>query len=178
VPPAELDFFTGLTASFGQHPISLEVFWMVLLAILVGFLLHRSLFGFRLMAIGGNPVAARLARLPVTRYKIVAFMLCGMLAAIAGILDFSFIQTVQPNSGLSFTFPVFAAVIIGGASLAGGKGTIFGTIGGALLLAELQQGLALLSPGPHVQQLFLGIVTIGAVALDLAVTKLRARRAA
>jgi ribose/xylose/arabinose/galactoside ABC-type transport system permease subunit len=178
VPPAELDFFTGLTASFGRHPISLEVFWMVALAIVVGLLLHRSLFGFRLMAIGGNPVAAKLARLPVAKYKILAFMLCGMLAAIAGILDFSFIQTVQPNSGLSFTFPVFAAVIIGGASLAGGKGTIIGTIGGALLLAELQQGLALLSPGPHVQQLFLGVVTIGAVALDLAVTKIRARRAA
>jgi ribose/xylose/arabinose/galactoside ABC-type transport system permease subunit len=178
VPDAELNFFTGLTASFGSHPISAEVLWMIGLAIVIGLLLHRSLFGFRLMAIGGNPVAAKLARLPVARYKILAFMLCGTLAAVAGILDFSFIQTVQPNSGLSFTFPVFAAVIIGGASLAGGKGTIIGTIGGALLLAELQQGLALLSPGPHVQQLFLGFVTIGAVALDLAVTKIRARRAA
>ena len=146
---------------------------MLVLAVIVGWLLHRSLFGFRLIAIGGNPVAARLARLPVTRYKILAFMLCSMLAAIAGILDFSFIQTTQPNIGLSYTFPVFAAVIIGGASLAGGKGTMIGTIGGALLLAELQQGLALLSPGPHVQQLFLGFVTIGAVALDLALTHVR-----
>jgi ribose/xylose/arabinose/galactoside ABC-type transport system permease subunit len=178
VPEAQLNFFTGLTASFGKHPISLEVVWMIGLAIIVGLLLHRSLFGFRLMAIGGNPTAARLARLPVAKYKILAFMLSGVLAAIAGILDFSFIQTVQPNSGLSFTFPVFAAVIIGGASLAGGKGTIIGTMGGALLLAELQQGLALLSPGPHVQQLFLGAVTIGAVALDLGLTKIRARRAA
>jgi ribose/xylose/arabinose/galactoside ABC-type transport system permease subunit len=178
VSDSQLNFFTGLTASFGQHPISSEVLWMIGLAIVVGLILHRSLFGFRLMAIGGNPVAAKLARLPVARYKVIAFMLCGALAAIAGILDFSFIQTVQPNSGLSFTFPVFAAVIIGGASLSGGKGTIIGTMGGALLLAELQQGLALLSPGPHVQQLFLGFVTIGAVALDLAVTKLRARRAA
>jgi ribose/xylose/arabinose/galactoside ABC-type transport system permease subunit len=130
------------------------------------------------MAIGGNPVAATLARLPVVKYKILAFALSGVLAAIAGILDFSFIQTVQPNSGLSFTFPVFAAVIIGGASLTGGKGTVIGTMCGALLLAELQQGLALLSPGPHVQQLFLGAVTIGAVALDLGLTKLRTRRAA
>ena len=81
VSPSELDFFTGLTASFGQHPISLEVLWMVVLAIAVGLLLHRSLFGFRLMAIGGNPVAAKLARLPVAKYKILAFMLCGMLAA-------------------------------------------------------------------------------------------------
>jgi ribose/xylose/arabinose/galactoside ABC-type transport system permease subunit len=177
VPEGQLGFFNGMTASFGAHPISLEVIWMLALAVIVGLLLHRSLFGFRLMAIGGNPVAARLARLPVTRYKVLAFVLCGMLAAIAGILDFSFIQTVQPNSGLSFTFPVFAAVIIGGASLSGGKGTIIGTMGGALLLAELQQGLALLSPGPHVQQLFLGFVTITAVALDLGLTKLRARRA-
>jgi ribose/xylose/arabinose/galactoside ABC-type transport system permease subunit len=178
VPQGELDFFTGLTASFGSHPISFEVVWMLALAVVVGLLLHRSLFGFRLMAIGGNPVAATLARLPVVKYKILAFALSGVLAAIAGILDFSFIQTVQPNSGLSFTFPVFAAVIIGGASLTGGKGTVIGTMCGALLLAELQQGLALLSPGPHVQQLFLGAVTIGAVALDLGLTKLRARRAA
>lgn len=178
IPEGELNFFTGLTASYGAHPISLEVLWMVVIAVAVAWLLHRSLFGFRLTAIGGNPVAARLARLPVTRYKIVAFMLCSMLAAIAGILDFSFIQTTQPNIGLSYTFPVFAAVIIGGASLAGGKGTVIGTMAGALLLAELQQGLALLSPGPHVQQLFLGAVTIGAVALDLALTHLRKRRAA
>ena len=59
--------------------------------------------------------AAQLARLPVTRYKIIAFVICSMLAAVAGILDFSFIQTTQPNIGLSYTFPVFAAVIIGGA---------------------------------------------------------------
>lgn len=177
VPENELGIFTALTASFGSHPISLEVVWMFGLAMVVGLLLHRSLFGFRLMAVGGNPVAARLARLPVTKYKIMAFVLCGVLAAFAGILDFSFIQTVQPNSGLSATFPVFAAVIIGGASLSGGKGTVIGTLGGALLLAELQQGLALLSPGPHVQQLFLGAVTIGAVALDLALTNIRTRRA-
>ncbi len=178
IPPSQLDFFTGLAASFGTHPISIEVLWMIGLAVAVGLLLHRSLFGFRLLAIGGNPVAARLARLPVRRYKVTAFVLSGVLAATAGILDFAFIQTTEPDIGLSQTFPVFAAVIIGGASLSGGKGTVIGTIGGALLLAELQIGLALLSPGPHVQQIFLGAVTIGAVALDLGLTKLRARRAA
>jgi ribose/xylose/arabinose/galactoside ABC-type transport system permease subunit len=177
IPQSQLDFFTGLTASFGAHPISVEVLWMIGFAVVIGLLLHRSLFGFRLLAIGGNPMAARLARLPVRRYKTIAFVLSGVLAAAAGILDFAFIQTTQPDIGLSQTFPVFAAVIIGGASLSGGKGTVIGTLGGALLLAELQIGLALLSPGPHVQQIFLGAVTIGAVALDLGLTKLRARRA-
>ena len=176
LPQGQLDFFIGLTRSFGRYQLSAEVFWMFAVAVVVGFLLHRSLFGFRLMAIGGNPEAARLAKLPVRRYKILAFVLCSVLAAAAGILDFSFIQTSQPDIGLSQTFPVFAAVIIGGASLSGGKGTIFGTLGGALLLAELQIGLALLSPGPHVQQIFLGAVTIIAVALDLFLTNLRRAR--
>ena len=176
VPQGQLDFFVGLTQSVGSFQLSLEVIWMLGIALVIGILLHRSLFGFRLMAIGGNPTAAHLARLPVRRYKILAFVLCGALAAIAGILDFSFIQTSQPNTGLSQTFPVFAAVIIGGASLSGGKGTVIGTLGGGLLLAELQLGLSILSPGAYVQQIFLGAVTIGAVALDLALTRLRKSR--
>lgn len=176
VPDSELNFFVSLTRPVGSFHLSLEVVWMIVIAIIVGLLLHRSLFGFRLMAIGGNPEAARLARLPVTGYKIAAFVLCAVLASIAGVLDFSFIQTSQPNTGLSSTFPVFAAVIIGGASLTGGKGTVIGTLGGALLLAELQLGLSILSPGPHVQQIFLGAVTIGAVALDMFLTRLRKSR--
>jgi ribose/xylose/arabinose/galactoside ABC-type transport system permease subunit len=177
VDKSQLHFFTNLTKQIGSHQFSIEVFWMLGLFVVVGLLLHRSLFGFRLMAIGGNPAAAKVARLPVHRYKILAFVLSGVLASMAGILDFSFIQTTQPDIGLSQTFPVFAAVIIGGASLAGGKGTVVGTLGGALLLATLQVGLALLSLGPHAQQLFLGIVTIAAVALDLLVTRLRERAA-
>jgi ribose/xylose/arabinose/galactoside ABC-type transport system permease subunit len=178
VPQGELDFFVGLTQSVGSFQLSIEVVWMIAIAIVIGLLLHRSLFGFRLMAIGGNPIAAALARLPVRSYKVMAFVLCGGLAAVAGVLDFSFIQTSQPNTGLSATFPVFAAVIIGGASLSGGKGTVIGTLGGALLLAELQLGLSILSPGAYVQQIFLGAVTIGAVALDLFLTKLRKSRSA
>lgn len=175
VAPDQLNFFVGLTQSAGAF--SLEIAWMIGVAVVAYVLLHRSLFGFRLLAVGGNPAAATLARLPVVKLKTAAFVICGVLAALAGILDFSFIQSVQPDSGLAQTFPVFAAVVIGGASLSGGKGTIIGTIGGALLLSELQLGLSILSPGPHVQQIFLGVVTIGAVALDLLLTNLRKRRA-
>jgi len=178
VSKGQLGFFTDLTTQLGSHKFSVEIFWMLGLALAVGFLLHRSLFGFRLMAIGGNAEAGRLARLPVRKYKILAFVLCGILAAAAGILDFAFIGTVQPDSGLSSTFPVFAAVIIGGASLSGGKGTVIGTIGGALLLASITTGLALLSLGAYANQLFLGIVTIVAVALDVFLTRLSARRTA
>jgi ribose/xylose/arabinose/galactoside ABC-type transport system permease subunit len=178
VAAGQLKFFVGLTRQIGAHQLSAEIFWMIGAAAVVGFVLHYSLFGFRLYAIGGNAIAARLARLPVDKYKILAFSAAGVLAALAGILDFSFVQTTQPDIGLSQTFPVFAAVVIGGASLSGGKGTIIGTLGGAFLLAELQTGLAVLSPGPYAQQIFLGVVTVGAVGLDIALSRLRSRRAA
>ena len=70
VAPGQLAFFIDLTKQFGVHQFSVEVFWMLGLVLVVGFLLHRTLFGFRLIAIGGNPIAAQLARLPVRRYKI------------------------------------------------------------------------------------------------------------
>ena len=176
VPASQIRFFANLTRQIGERQISLEILWMVGLAIIVAYVLHGSLYGFRLFAIGGNATAARLARLPVSRYKILAFTASGVLASVAGILDFSFVQTTQPDIGLSQTFPVFAAVVIGGASLTGGKGTVIGTLGGAFLLSELQTGLAVLSPGPYAQQIFLGIVTIGAVALDVALSHFDRRR--
>ena len=105
-------------------------------------------------------------------------MLCAMLAAIAGILDFSFIQTSQPNIGLSLDLSGLRRRDHRRRQPDRRQGHHHRHLGGALLLAELQHGLALLSPGPHVQQMFLGAVTIGAVALDLFLTKLRKSRAA
>ena len=88
------------------------------------------------------------------------------MACLAGLLDFAFIGSASPNDGQANLFPVFAAVIIGGASLAGGRGTVVGTLFGALLLAVLNNGLALEAAGPFAQQTLLGTVTILAVVLD------------
>jgi ribose/xylose/arabinose/galactoside ABC-type transport system permease subunit len=178
VHSSQLSFFTDLTKKLGSAGFSIEVIWMVALALIIAFLLHRTVVGFRMFAIGGNAEAARLARLPVRKYKILAFMILGLLAGVAGLLDFSFSGSVAPTAGLEETFPVFAAVIIGGASLAGGRGTIIGTMGGALLLAALSTGLSLVSSGPFVQQMFLGGVTIGAVLLDIWSRRALDRRAA
>jgi ribose/xylose/arabinose/galactoside ABC-type transport system permease subunit len=178
VGAGELTFFTDLTKKIGSSGFSIEILWMVAIALVIGFLLHRTIFGFRLTAIGGNPEAARLARLPVRKYKVLAFVIAAVLAGVAGILDLSFSGSVAPNGGLENTFPVFAAVIIGGASLAGGRGTVIGTMGGALLLAALSTGLALVASGPFAQQIFLGGVTIGAVLLDIWSRQVMAKRAA
>ena len=167
-PPAhwELGWFSALGATILPFSIPIQVAWLVVLAVLVGLLLHRSLFGFRLFAIGGNPEAARVAKLPVTRYKFVTFVLCGTLAALAGILDFSFLGSTDPSAGSSLLFPVFAAVVIGGASLSGGRGLIVGTVLGTLLLETLTNGLSIIGVGSYGQLIFVGAAIAGAVALD------------
>ena len=165
--PGELSLFRAIGATklpFEDLPI--PVLWMAIFAFIFWVLLHRSLFGFRLLAIGGNPAAAQIARLPVRKYKFVVFMLCALMAAVAGILDFSYIGSVGPNSGGAFTFPVFAAVVIGGASLNGGKGTVVGALLGAALLAVLRNGMAIMGVGAFLGLIFVGVVTIGAVTLD------------
>ncbi|MEP6639958.1 MAG: ABC transporter permease [Chloroflexota bacterium] len=166
--PGELAFFTGLSNQNLPFGIPMQGLWMLGAALLFSFLLGRSLFGFRLKAIGGNPQAALLARLPVRRYKFLAFILCGLMACLAAVLDFAFVGSASPSGGQSLLFPVFAAVIIGGASLSGGRGTIIGTLLGALLLAILTNGLAVLRADTFAQQMLLGTVTIGAVVLDQA----------
>ena len=162
----EVDFFRGLSNRELPFGVPMQVLWMIAVALLFWLLLSRSIFGFRLKAIGGNEAAAKYARLPVRRYKFFAFAIAGLAAATAALLDFAFIGSVQPDGGQALLFPAFAAVVIGGASLQGGRGSVAGTLLGALLLAVIANGLALLAAGPFAQQMFLGVVTIGAVALD------------
>ena len=177
VNSGELSTFTNLTHASLPYDIPFQIVWLAGVAVIIWLLLHRSLFGFRLTAIGGNHEAARLAGLPVRRYIFFVFMISGFLAALAGILDFSFIGSTSPGAGVNFTFPVFAAVIIGGASLSGGRGTVIGTLMGTLLLSTLQEGLSLLEVDPFVQLIFVGSVTIIAVALDRWANLLRASTA-
>ena len=173
VPKDELALFFGLAKQNLPLNFPMQGLWMIGAAVVIGFLLSRSLFGFRLKAIGGNPMAAELARLPVRKYKFASFIICSSLAALAAMLDFAFIGSTQPNAGLSLLFPVFAAVIIGGASLSGGRGTVIGTLSGALLLAIISNGLALLAAGPYLSQFVSGGVTIAAVVLDRFTAALR-----
>jgi ribose/xylose/arabinose/galactoside ABC-type transport system permease subunit len=163
---ASLAFFNFLGATRLPFGIPIQVLWLLLFFLLFKFLLSRTLFGFRSYAIGGNPEAAKVARLPIRKYRTIAFVLCAVMAATASILDFSYTGSIGPSAGLSLTFPVFAAVVIGGTSLLGGRGTTTGALLGALLLAMLQNGLAVLGVSAFVQLVFIGSVTILAVSLD------------
>jgi len=172
LPPAlELSVFRSLGSTQLPFGVPIQVVWLAAAFVLFFVLRHRTLFGFRLVAIGGNAKAAQIARLPIRRYKFAVFMLCSLMAAVAGILDFSYVGSIGPNSGSGLNFQVIAAVVIGGASLNGGRGSIPGTLIGAVLLAELANGLALLGVGAFAQLLFVGFVTIGAVSVDVLTRK-------
>jgi ribose/xylose/arabinose/galactoside ABC-type transport system permease subunit len=167
VDPGQLAFFDALSAklAFG---VSAQILWLIVFAVIFYLLLHRSIFGFRLTAVGGNTGAAVLVlgRRSVATYKAAALIICTSMAALAGILDFSFVSSTAPNAGQGFLFPVFTAVVIGGTSLTGGRGSIIGTLIGSLLLSVIAIGLALIAAGSFVQQVVLGTMTLLAVALD------------
>lgn len=171
VAASELETFRQIGGADLPFGIPAQGLWMIGIASLFFILLDRSLFGFRLKAIGGNQIAARAARLHVRRYKWVAFVALSSLACLAAILDFSFIGSVQPDSGQTMVFPVFSAVIIGGASLVGGAGTTIGTLSGALLLSVMTNGFAVLAVGSWAQQMLVGSITIVAVVLDRLTTR-------
>ena len=172
----QVSFFRGLSNQDLPLGLPMGAIWMAVIALAFWYIISKSLFGFRLKAIGGNPVAAQFARIPVRRYKMWAFVICSVSAATAAILTFAFIGSVQPDSGAGLLFPTFAAVVIGGASLSGGRGTVLGTLLGCLLLAILNNGLALMAAGAFLQQIFIGVVTIGAVVLDQATQRWRKDR--
>lgn len=171
VSKSSIDFFQNLGAASLPHQFPEQGLWTIALLIIFSFMLSRTLFGFRLKAIGGSRSAAEVVRLPVRRYIFIAFVVSACMGCLAGILDFSFVGSAGPDDGQTFLFPVFAAVIIGGTHLAGGKGTAIGTITGALLLATLTNGFALIATGPFASEILLGSVTIGAVVIDSIATR-------
>lgn len=138
----------------------------ILLAILVHIILTRTTFGRRIYLVGSNEEAALLSGVNVNRVKVLVFALCGGLTAIESVLETARFSTAQPGAGTGYELTAIGAVIIGGASMNGGEGSVFGTILGAILLGLINNGLILLGVSPYWQQVFSGTIIILAVALD------------
>lgn len=139
---------------------------MVIVYIVSHIVLTRTRFGRYVYAVGGNVEAARLAGIKTNKILISVYVISGVLSALAGILLASRINSGQPNAGLMYELDVIAAVVVGGTSLFGGRGTILGTFLGAMLIAVLRNGLNLLNVGSYVQQVIVGGVILLAVLLD------------
>lgn len=147
--------------------VPMQLVFFVLVALVAGFVLTATTFGFRVFAVGGSPKAARISGIRVEAVKIWAFVVMGTLAALAGILSMAFLPSGQAGrTGLGLELDVIAATIIGGASLSGGEGTILGTILGVLIIGVMRNGLVLMGVSPFWQELMIGLVIIIAVAID------------
>ena len=127
---------------------------------------RQTRFGRYLYAIGGNERAAALSGVNVRRVKLLVYTLGGALAGVAGLLTTARLDSATPNAGLGYELDSIAAVVIGGTSLSGGRGSILGTVLGCLIIGVLQNGLVLLNISPFWQQVVKGAVIIVAVAID------------
>jgi ribose transport system permease protein len=148
----------------GLVPIPAVIFAVVAVAAIA--FLRTSAFARHVYAIGGNEKAARLSGVAVTRVKVLVYGLCGLLAALAGIIHAGQLNQGSPNDGSGYELDAIAAVVIGGTALSGGRGSVSGTVAGALLLGVLNNILALNSVDPNVQLLIKGLVIVVAAGLQ------------
>jgi ribose/xylose/arabinose/galactoside ABC-type transport system permease subunit len=145
-------------------PIPTVIMFLVFIAAQV--VLTKTKFGRYVYAVGGNLEAARLAGIKTNQILISVYIISGVLSSVSGILLASRMNSGQPNAGLMYELDVIAAVVVGGTSLFGGRGTIIGTFIGSMLIAVLRNGLNLINVGSYVQQVIVGVVILLAVLLD------------
>lgn len=150
---------------------------MLLLFVAAHLLMARTMFGRYVYAVGGNPEAARLSGVPVTAVLLAVYCLCGAFAGLAGIVDASRFEGGRPNAGELYELQVIAAVVVGGASLAGGRGRISGTLIGAMIIAVIQNGLNIAGVASYEQKVVFGALILAAVLLDRLQPKIASRRA-
>ena len=168
--PGEL--FEGILTGQIIGPIYAQLLWATLLAVGAYYLLNRHRFGNQLYAVGGNEQAAIAVGINADRVKLVAFMICSTMAALAGIVSATRINAVIPTQFLvAFELRAIAACVVGGLFLFGGRGTILGIVLGSALLATVEDVLALMrSPGEYFKA-FIGVVLIVAVVFNTFIGK-------
>ena len=146
--------------------IPIAVYAMVIIVALFAVFRNKTTTGRRIFAMGGNEEATRISGINTTRLKILCFILSGVTAAFAGIMNASKLGVSQPTAGTGFEMDAIASVVIGGSSLSGGEGTVVGTIIGAAIIGVLRNALVLLSVDSYFQTLIIGTVIIVAVSID------------
>jgi ribose transport system permease protein len=142
------------------------VWLMLAMAAVVSLVLHFTVFGRYVFALGSNEQTARLCGLNVPALKVAVYTLGGLFVSLAGVYQFAKLNVGNPTSGVGLELKVIAAVVIGGASLSGGRGAILGTLAGALLMQTIASGCTQLEIRNPVQDIILGVIIVAAVTVD------------
>jgi ribose transport system permease protein len=146
--------------------LPVPVWIMIVVVICIHFLLSRTTFGAHLYAVGGNETAARLSGVRVQFVKFMAYVIGGLLTGLAGMILMARLSSAQPASGEMFELDAIAAVVLGGTSLSGGRGTVWGTLIGALIIGILNNSLNLLGVSSFYQLVAKGMIILLAVFVD------------
>ncbi|GGY18356.1 ABC transporter permease [Paludibacterium paludis] len=158
--------FSMLGGGYVGGFVPVPVVWMLLMFALFWFVLKKTVFGRHVYATGGNEESARLSGVRVDRIKLWVYTVSGAMSAMAGVILTSRLNSAQPTAGTGYELDAIAAVVLGGTSLTGGRGWIFGTLVGALLIGVLNNGLNLLGVSSFYQQVIKGVVILLAVLID------------
>lgn len=150
---------------FGVVPVPVVI--MLTLFVLMALLLHRTRFGQHIYALGGNREAALYTGIPVVPVEVLVYLICSVLAGVAGMIHTSQLYSAEPASGEMFELTAIAAVVVGGTSFTGGRGTIFGTLIGAVIIGILDKGLNQAGIHYSLQYIVKGAVILIAVYIDV-----------
>lgn len=151
-------------------PFKISLFWLLLVFIILYFILNKTKFGNSVFAVGGNPEAARSMGINVDRIKFINFVIVGLLAGLAGVISVARFKSIDPLQGKGLELNAIAAVVIGGTALYGGRGTLFGSIIGVVIISMIGTFLVMFGVGAYWFQSVIGLILIVAVFLN---TKLR-----
>ncbi|HEK1801382.1 TPA: ribose ABC transporter permease [Proteus mirabilis] len=160
---ADLFSWFGIGRPFG---IPTPIWLMMIVFLSAWYVLHHTRLGRYIYALGGNEAATRLSGISVDKIKIIVYALCGLLAALASVIEVARLSSAQPMAGNGYELDAIAAVVLGGTSLAGGKGRIMGTLIGALILGFLNNALNLLGISSNSQMIVKAVVILLAVLVD------------
>jgi simple sugar transport system permease protein len=149
----------------GPFRIYMSLFWFIVVAVLLGYILTQTKFGNWIQASGGNANAARARGVNVDRTKVILFMLSSFLSAFAGIISSIRTSAANPNSGTGYELEVIAMVVIGGTALTGGRGTIIGTVIGIFILRIMRNGIVMIGVPGLAYNIFIGAIILGMMAL-------------
>jgi ribose transport system permease protein len=161
----------GFIANEKVFGFQLPVYIMIAGFIILGLLMKYSSFGMRIYAVGGNRTAAEVAGVNAKRVLIGVYVISGFLAGVSGVILASRVISGPPNLGAGYELDAIAAVVIGGASLMGGRGTVWGTLLGLLLIQTLNNGLDILVIPAYWQMVISGVLIVSAVAVDMWATR-------